>query len=217
MEFFTSNCYFCLANTNNAWCKSCEQDFIEVVSRCQICACQTYNTTICGNCTKKPPVFASTEILFDYKYPARELIKSFKFNNQPELARAFASKLAKKFVGRNLINTSLIPVPLHKTRQRERGYNQSLEFAKHLAKELNLRIDASLCFRIKNTDPQSGLPKKTRKNNVKNAFTLSNKLLPEHLIIVDDVITTGATVNEIAKLFINAGCKRVDIWAIART
>ena len=212
-----SNCFFCVAKTNSVWCSSCEQDFIMDINRCRVCAHITNKTNICGNCIRNPPAFARTKVLLDYQYPANELIKKFKFNNQPELARWFANKLADKLVGETQFKPVLIPVPLHKERQRARGYNQSLVLATHLARKLALQVDASLCLRTKNIEPQSSLPMKIRKKNVKNAFALSTKKTPEHIVIVDDVITTGSTVNEIAKLLIKTGCKRVDIWAIARS
>lgn len=214
--FLPGACFFCLTKTSGTWCDECEQDFILNIARCPVCARNTIYNEVCGACLKRQPDFASTEILFNYQYPASHLIKSFKFNNRPELARCFAEKLAKRLINKTMLPEMLLPVPLHKKRQRERGYNQSLEFAAQIAKCLGLKVNSSLCRRIKNTDPQSTLPMNIRRKNVKGAFCLNDARLPEHIAIVDDVITTGSTVNELAALLRKAGCQRIDVWAIAR-
>jgi ComF family protein len=210
-------CFFCLTKTNRAWCDDCEQDFIQVVSRCPVCARHSPYNVICGTCLKQPPYFASTDVLFNYQYPVSYLIKAFKFHKRPELARCFAEIMAKKLKKKAKLPELIIAVPLHKKRQRQRGYNQSLEFAVEINKRLGLTLSRSLCRRIKNTDPQSSLPKKIRRKNVKGAFCLDEKPIPKHIAIVDDVITTGSTINELAHLLKKGGCQRIDVWAIART
>jgi len=167
-------------------------------------------------CLKQPPNFTSTEILFNYQYPANQLIKAFKFNNRPELAISFADKMAKQLSGKPHLPGLLLPVPLHKKRQRQRGYNQSLVFANQIAKRLGLEVNTFICRRIKDTEPQSTLPMDTRRKNVRGAFCLKEIKLPTHIAIIDDVITTGATVNELASLLKKAGCQHIDVWAIAR-
>jgi ComF family protein len=215
-SYLQGACFFCLTTTNEAWCVKCEQDFIIAVPRCPVCARHTNIATPCGAGLKRQPYFTSTEVLFNYQYPAKQLIKAFKFNDRPELAHCFAQNLARKLRNNIALPEALIPVPLHTKRQRGRGYNQSLEFATHLARRLGVAVNTTLCKRIINTDPQSTLPMKTRKDNVKDAFELTASSLPKHMVVVDDVITTGSTVNEIAALLKRSGCQRVDVWAIAR-
>lgn len=214
---FAGACFFCMKKTNNAWCIECEQEFILPIARCPVCARHTANNAVCATCIKRRPYFTQTEVVFNYQYPANQLIKTFKYNKRPELARCFAEKLVETLKNKTRLPEILLPVPLHKKRQAERGYNQSLELAAQIASRLGMKVNSSLCRRIKNTDPQSTLPMKTRKNNVKDAFCLNDTQIPEHIAIVDDVITTGSTVNEISALLIKAGCRRVDVWAIART
>lgn len=210
-------CFFCLGKTQKAWCDDCAHDFISDNARCPICARNTTSPKPCGSCLKNQPFFTSTEVLFNYQYPGDYLVKTFKFNSRPELANCFAEKLTHRLKYAELLPEILIPVPLHKQRQRERGYNQSLEFASTIGSLLGIPVNTSLCHRIINTERQSSLPMKTRKNNVKGAFKL-NYINPfNHAVIVDDVITTGSTVNEIASLLKKSGCRRVDVWAIART
>lgn len=209
-------CFFCLSETHMTWCKTCEQDIIHNVIRCQICARSSLTNKPCGNCIKCPPYFSQSLILFDYQYPANELIKAFKFGKRAELAFRFAEKFVERLINADKLPDSLIPVPLHKTRQRARGYNQSLELAKHISRMLNISLDTTSCKRIKNTETQSTLSTKARERNVKDAFILTNHVLPKHVAIIDDVITTGSTVNEIARLLKRSGCEQVDVWAIAR-
>ncbi len=214
---FTGVCFFCLTGCNDVWCNACEQDIIINVGRCPVCARKTDNAARCGACINQPPYFYNSEVLFNYHYPAKQLIQDFKFNKRPELAGCFAKRLTDKIIRKSNLPEIIIPVPLHKTRQQERGYNQSLELAKNIAKRMGLPINTTLCKRIKNTSPQSLLTGQMRKNNVKGAFVLAENCPPEHIAIIDDVVTTGSTVNEIASLFIKAGSQRVDVWAIART
>ena len=144
-------------------------------------------------------------------------LKTFKFKNHPEFARFLSEKLANKLLNnQSVLPEVVIPVPLHKKRQRDRGFNQSLELAKQLSKITGIKIEAGLCQKIKNTEPQSTQPIKHRRKNIKGAFVLNNRSVPKHIAIVDDVITTGSTINELAGLFKRAGCQRIDAWVIAR-
>jgi ComF family protein len=214
----SGSCFFCLMKTKETWCKDCEYDFIREVSRCFLCARKIFHGRVCGKCLNHAPFYSSTEVLFNYEYPANELIKTFKFNKRPELAKVFAQLLINKLKEGNILFPDVIvPVPLHKKRQRSRGYNQSLEIAKVISKQLGINLNSSLCSRIKNTDPQSSLPMKRRHKNVKNAFSIIENQTPKHIVIIDDVITTGSTINELARLFRKAGCERIDVWAIGRT
>jgi ComF family protein len=216
--FSTGSCFFCQAITNSAWCDGCEADLLFDSQRCPVCARNTGNSLVCGSCLNQPPSYLSTVVLFNYKYPIKELIKNFKFNKQPMLSKVFAYYLSDKLRQKKaLLPHTLVPVPLHKTRQTERGFNQSLELAKKLSPLLNCPLNTSLCSRIINTSPQSSLPMKTRRKNVRGAFSLTGEHMPKHIAIIDDVITTGSTANELATLFKKAGCERIDIWAIART
>jgi len=110
----------------------------------------------------------------------------------------------------------LIPVPLHASRLRQRGYNQALELARPIAKQLNLSIDVHSCLREKATTEQTGLSAKLRKSNLKNAFTVNGDFRDKQVTIIDDVMTTGSTVNELSQQLINAGARQVNVWVCAR-
>ena len=214
--FLSGTCFFCQNKSRRPCCNQCQKDFISTSNRCPRCSRETKQPSVCAHCIQDPPIQRFTHVLFDYKYPANHLIKAFKFQQHPELARYFAATISKNLIKTGKLPGLLLPVPLHKKRQRERGYNQSLEFAKQLAQILKLECRPSLCQRIRQTEPQSTLPMKDRKKNVKGAFKLTGRPAEKHVAIVDDVITSGTTITEVAKLLLEAGCERIDVWAIAR-
>jgi ComF family protein len=111
----------------------------------------------------------------------------------------------------------LIPVPLHRRRLRDRGYNQALELARPLSRRLGIPLDFKSCRRIRSTEPQSALQVKERRKNVRGAFEIKGKIPARHVALVDDVVTTGNTVAELARLLKRCGVVRVDVWAVART
>ena len=105
---------------------------------------------------------------------------------------------------------------MHKQRYKERGFNQSTEIAKTISKRLNIPIDTESCIRQRNTLHQIDLPAKQRHQNIKNAFAVKKNIAVDHVALLDDVMTTGSTVNELAKVLKKAGIMRVDIWVCAR-
>ena len=211
-------CILCLAKTNGVWCKDCARDlFRPETNRCPVCANYVTNSHICGNCLDKQPVYNRTRVLCSYQYPSDHLISKLKFDKKPELAYVFAEQFVSDLENPANLPDILIPVPLHPKRQSERGFNQSAIFAIALAKRLGLQVDPSLFVRERHTKPQSSLSFKNRKKNVKGAFKLIKALQYKHVAIVDDVITTGATVRELAKPLKSAGADNIEIWAIAKT
>ena len=153
-----------------------------------------------------------------YASPLKELIGHLKFHGN----LSYAPLLAQTFVGalkhrKNNLPECIIPVPLHQQRLRERGFNQALELARIVAKQLHIPVDYTLCQRNKATPFQSGLSAKQRKQNLKGAFSVGNTQSYKHVAIFDDVVTTGTTVNELAKQLRQSGVETIEVWAIART
>ncbi|MCA1805582.1 MAG: ComF family protein [Xanthomonadaceae bacterium] len=111
----------------------------------------------------------------------------------------------------------ILPVPLHRRRLAERGFNQTLEIGRPLRDELGIPMDHRLARRVKHTDSQAQLPARERQRNLRNAYSLAGGPLPDHIAILDDVMTTGTTVNELARLLKGAGVARVEVWVLART
>lgn len=173
--------------------------------------------SLCGLCTNSPPLFHQALTALRYEAPVSHLISSLKFRQRLQLLEP----MAKLMVGRLAVVQDLpevvIPVPLHPTRLRERGFNQSLEIARLLTKDLQIDLDWRSVRRVRPTPPQTGLSKKERRRNLRSAFIASERLQTRHVALFDDVITTGATLTELTRLLLRSGVKQVDIWALART
>jgi ComF family protein len=150
-----------------------------------------------------------------YQAELRYLILGLKNNAQYQNARLLGTLLAEQ-LSKTQLPDCIIPVPLHPSRYRERGFNQSIEIAKTTAKVLHIPVDVSICIRHRDTPHQTSLTAKQRRSNIKNAFTVLKPVKGLHIAIVDDVMTTGSTVRELANSLKKAGAKCVDVWVCAR-
>ncbi|PJB10330.1 MAG: amidophosphoribosyltransferase, partial [Gammaproteobacteria bacterium CG_4_9_14_3_um_filter_38_9] len=174
---------------------------------------------LCTSCITSPPPFHRTIALFHYTGPIVSLIWKLKFQNDLKIARLFAQHWIdyfNHFDSHNTLPDLIMPVPLHFSRLKQRGFNQSLEIAKPIGKYFHIPIDTRACIKIKNTEPQSSLSAQKRKGNLKNAFGLSRPIDAKHVAILDDVMTTGNTVSEIASLLQKTGVEKIDVWCCAR-
>lgn len=176
----------------------------------------------CGQCLLQPPNFDACVPLLQYEYPAIELISSFKFHagfvEGIALIELLADTIAIYLQSRKKPQL-LIPVPLHKTRLRERGFNQSLEIARRIGSRNGITVASTICTRTKATPSQKDLSALERSQNLKDAFAVSISAMPAHathVAIIDDVVTTMTTVNCIATLLKSAGAERVDVYCLAR-
>ena len=139
-----------------------------------------------------------------------------KYGEQLALAHAFAKKLLPRIDPSNLPDY-LVAMPLHPAKLRERGFNQSVLIAATVARGLNLELLPNACRRVRDTPPQSSLPWKERKKNVRNAFCCDMDLTGKRVALVDDVLTTGASLNALADVAHKRGAAEVSAWVIART
>jgi ComF family protein len=145
------------------------------------------------------------------------LLLQLKFHQKLHLASLLGGLLAEALEGRAApLPDCLVPVPLHPQRLRERGYNQALELARVVSTRLAVPLDATLCVRQRATAPQTALDGKERRRNLHGAFTVREGNLPRHVAIIDDVVTTGTTVGELARTLRRAGVDTVEVWACAR-
>lgn len=180
-------------------------------------------TGLCGQCLKQPPLFDRCLAPFLYQFPVNKILQMVKYQSRLELINPIVRPLAELLMEFYIDDDwpeVMLPVPLHRKRLLERGYDQSLLLTKALRKQLhhiNLNIDDQLIKRKTNAAPQQTLDAKARQKNIRNAFALRKQPKWNHVALIDDVVTTGATVNEITKLLKQNGVKRVDIWSIART
>lgn len=171
---------------------------------------------VCGRCQKKQPAFDASLSVFRYEQPAVWLIQQLKFNDRLSHARLLGQLLAQKIQHCDVLPQCIIPVPLFSKRLRQRGFNQSVELAKPVAQKTGLPMALNLVERVRRTESQTGLDAKQRRKNIKGAFEIVRPVPYEHVVIIDDVMTTGSTVNEVARILKKSGVRQVDVWSIAR-
>lgn len=216
-------CVLCGANSkiSQDLCDDCKNDLPWIKKSCLHCAQPLESiVTECGECLKNPPTYDNTHALFFYASPIDKLILRLKFHHQLLYARVlgelFAEKLIKIYYEKSLPEI-IIPVPLHRSRLRQRGFNQSLEIAKPISKKLKIPIDIKHCQRIRATEAQSLIPATQRYQNVKSAFAIAKNFSVKYVAIIDDVMTTGNTVNELSKQLRKNGVEKIDVWCCARS
>lgn len=203
-------------------CAGCADDLPENANACAQCAEQLSGhrgeARLCGACLRKPPRFHAAHCAFRYGFPVDHLVRALKYGGRLAHARVLGSLLARSLAdsARESWPQALIPVPLAKQRFGERGFNQAIEIAKQLEKELCIPLRADVLERRRDTREQAGLDRAARRRNVRGAFALRAPLPADHVAIVDDVVTTGSTANEIARVLRKAGAKRIEVWAVAR-
>lgn len=214
-------CLLCRApsDTRRDLCRACAADLQFNQPCCQRCALPLQrNEPLCGICLKHEPPFAAAWAPYRYAYPLDQLVTRFKFGRDLAAGRVLQELwMAAAKDTPPVLPALLVAIPLHTSRLRERGYNQALELAKPLAAMLGLPLAHDLLIRHRATQAQTGLDLKTRSRNVKDAFVVNLNIdLPEHVVLLDDVMTTGATLRECARTLRRAGVARVDVWALAR-
>ena len=170
----------------------------------------------CGDCLRKPLPVQATHAAFVYAAPLDRLLPRFKFHRDLAAGRLLSQLMAQALTDAGRPQ-ALVPVPLHQARLRSRGYDQALELAKPLARALRLPMLPDALRRIRATAPQSELDATRRRRNLRRAFdTRRDPPLPAHVALVDDVMTTGATLHAAAEALRRAGVARVDAWVCAR-
>jgi len=178
---------------------------------------------VCGACLAAPPDFDAAFARVDYGFPWDRLIAAFKFHGALDLAPVLAAAIveARRGAAKPELPWLIVPVPLSEARLRERGYNQAWELARRVARRIDGRADARLVLRIRDTPHQLALPPDARAGNVRGAFAVEPRRIAElrgrAVAVVDDVMTTGSTVAEIARVLKQPGATRVEVWVVART
>ena len=219
-RLFGGTCYLCRGDSRGILCDQCSGDLPYLERpRCPRCALPILSRAqLCGKCLGDAPQFDATVAVFAYAFPADALVKALKFNSELALAPLLAGRLVAELQANAMDPVDLVvPVPLHELRLRQRGYNQSMEIARVAAAQLELPVSADLCIRVRDTAAQLDLPWKERHDNVRNAFSCRRAVDGKRIAVVDDVMTTGATLNEIAATLKKFGAARVVNWVIART
>ena len=209
-------CLLCGApSRNGAWCAACDASLPYLnTPHCPVCALPTLHGATCGRCLKRPPQFDHTVAAYAYAFPLDKLVQALKFGEQLVLANSLADRLAQRI---ELRPDGIMAMPLHSSRLRERGFNQSLELARRIASRLDIPLLKQACQRVRDTPPQSSLTWKERGKNMRRAFTCTGDLSGKHIAMVDDVMTSGASLNELALALRRAGATEVSAWVVART
>ena len=210
---FGGSCFLCRGNAHALLCAQCDAELPRLGSElCPRCALDAPGGAVCGRCLAHAPAYDATHAALSYEFPADALVHALKFRGELALAPFLAGLLAPKV--RQASIDHVVPVPLSVERLRSRGYNQAVEIARYLP---NDALELSLCERTRDAPPQIELPYDERKRNVRGAFRSTRPLDGARIAIVDDVMTTGATLDEIARTLKAAGAVHVENWVVART
>lgn len=223
-----NRCLLCLGRATgqaDCLCNGCLEDLPWLGPACQRCALPLPNSGLtCGQCQRRPPAFIRTVAPFLYSFPLDSLIPAFKYHSQLSYGRLLARLLTQAVLHHyqeHELNwpDALLPIPLHRARQAQRGYNQAFELARPLARQLKLPLDRTNLRRQRSTTSQQGLNAKTRQQNLQHAFVCQHpdRVIDQHLALIDDVVTTGTTANEAARTLLDAGAASITIWCVART
>lgn len=196
-------------------CPACIDDLPRLpVSRCPRCAVPTPGGELCGRCLTQPPHYDRTLAVFNYGFPLDKLLQSFKYAHRLSLAPFLGRVLAENAVDCHA--DLIVPLPLHPARLRERGFNQALELARPVSHALRKPIDNGCCTRIRHTAAQAGLPWRERAKNIRGAFHCTREFSGQRILLVDDVMTTGASLNECARTLKLHGAQEVTLLVVAR-
>lgn len=217
------SCFLCGKYDKFAICKSCEKTLTDNNSRCHSCGIIiTSKLQFCIKCLQTPQSFTHTFVLYQYADWVRVLIHNFKYQHKLPIGKFFAYQLQHKIIKLQKSHNfdAIIPMPLHNTRLQERGFHQVMELLQQVK---TLKIDNTSLKRIKATKELHTLKAKERNSEITGAFVVSKSINYQHILIVDDVMTTGSSANELAKTILKYYKKqrqdtpKIDILVLART
>jgi ComF family protein len=206
-------------------CADCDADLPRndpACSRCALPLCDgaAGSLAACAGCRQGVRSFDSAVAAFRYAFPVDDLVRRLKYHGELAHARVLATLLAGRISenGRGALPDAIVPVPLHPERYRERGFNQAFELARVIGRLLDLRVDDGLCRRARATQDQTQLGAAERRRNLRRAFALTraDAAVPRRVAIVDDVLTTGSTVEELARVLRDHGAETIVVWTVAR-
>lgn len=204
-----------LAHTQ-AFCPRCRQRLLSIANPCHLCGLENRSADpVCPACLYDPPRWQRMAAPLQYRGLARELLLRLKFSESLHLANTLISSIHHNFIEANKPPEVLLPAPLHKHRLFERGFNQADEIARILSSQLDIPLDDKILTRVRDTRAQAGLSANKREKNILKAFHCQQTSY-RHVAVVDDIITTGSTANEITKTLHRSGVETVEIWGLAR-
>lgn len=213
---FPQQCFACGApSRSEVLCPDCATGLPGAdLARCPCCALPVPDGLICGSCLREQPPFERTVAALDYGFPVDRLVHALKYGHRLAVTRLFVDRMAAIVVPQADL---VVPLPLHASRLRSRGFNQAAELGRALARKWGIPFACDGIERDVNTAPQAGLPWKDRAANVRGAFRVTTKVEGLRVVVVDDVMTTGATLAELARTLKGVGARSVENRVLART
>lgn len=215
-----SACLICAGEAEpGTVCAGCRASLPWNPIACPVCALPLRSEIahVCARCAAEPPAFDSTLAAFRYEAPIRQAIAGLKYRAQFRQSRWLGAELAQLVARRpSPLPELLIPVPLHASRLRSRGYNQALELARGIARTLAIDLDWRCATRLRATADQIGQDAKARRKEVRGAFAVGPAVAGRNVALIDDVMTTGSTVDDLARAARAAGALRIEVWIAAR-
>lgn len=214
-RFPTATCRLCgdASRDDRELCEPCAQDLPRNLACCRCCALPIPVPGLCGECTRRLPAFDAAYVPFTYDPPFTAWIPALKFHGSLAVGRLLGQLLRQELAhGDRQPPDAIIPVPLHASRLRQRGFNQAIEIARAVDPRL---VRHDIAHRRRNTPPQTHLDATARRRNLRQAFSYDGPIF-ERVALLDDVVTTGATVGELARAIKAAGVQWVEVWAVAR-
>jgi ComF family protein len=209
-------CALCAGDAGDAaLCARCTASLPRIATPCPRCALASADGGVCADCTRHPPPFAATRAAWIYAFPVDRLLQALKYRGRLELAEPFAEALSAVVTQRAV--DALVALPLSRARQRRRGFNQAHEIARRVAARVARPLIDGL-YREVDSTPQADLAWRERAKNVRGAFSADPRVIAGRSIaVVDDVMTTGATLRDAARALQSAGAIRIEAWVVART
>jgi ComF family protein len=221
-RLFPARCVLCLDRGQPPaldLCAACELDLPRDVPACTGCAVPLPrpDAFLCTDCLQWPRMFDAAFAAYRYEHPVDWLVRRMKYGGDIATARVLGTLLGRRLYRAHPLHVeALLPVPLHRAREAQRGFNQAIEIARSAAREVGLPVVSDVGRRCRDTTGQAGLDAGGRRENVRGAFELVRPLSYRRLAIVDDVMTTGSTAEEFARVLKRAGADWVEVWAVAR-
>lgn len=214
---FPSACLLCSARSTRSLCPGCHADLPwHRQPHCPQCALPTPDSQLCGACLKHPPAFDRTHAALVYAFPLDQMIPRLKYHSQLAIAPVLGACLVEAVAAAPRPDR-LIAMPLHPARLHARGFNHAAELARVVSTRLGVPLDSGSCRRMRDTPPQVALKYDARRRNVHGAFGCTGDVRGLHVALVDDVMTTGASLDELAATLKGVGAREVSCWVAART
>ncbi len=216
---FPVDCILCLqrSQTGKIICHVCAATLPWLGPACQRCALPLLEQKMfCGKCLMQAPPFSTIQSLFHYAWPINGFITKLKYQGHLHFAKLLSQYMAEYLTPRFQVDC-ILPMPLHPSRQRQRGFNQTIEMAKPIAKSLYLPLIKNACSRAHSNHAQSSLSAAGRAENVRASdFIIAPTFQAQHVLVIEDVVTTGATISAFARALQLRGVETIEVWSCAR-